>query len=269
MGHGGAFSTAGSGALEISDVAVNFGGLRVLQNVTMRVPCGSAVGLVGPNGAGKTTLFNVVSGFVRPIHGTVHCFGRDMSRWPAYRRARGGIARSFQQVGLHKGESVLENFRIALEVGSVTREASFAFLGARRAARGDNRQTLQELLELLELEHVVHERVRDLSAGTAKAVEIGCLLMRDPSLLLLDEPSSGVAKSDLGHVLRTLDAVRQRSSISILMIEHDMNFVSQAVDHMYVLHNGTILTEGKPGTVLRDPAVAAVYLGSAALEAQS
>ena len=256
-----------SPALEVCDLAVHFGGLRVLESVTMTVPRGGAVGLVGPNGAGKTTLFNVVSGFIRPGGGTVRCFGHDVSRWPSYQRARGGFARSFQNIGLHKGESVLENLQIALEVGSLRREASYACFGEPQSAdRARIQWKIRGLLELLELDLVAQTKVRDLSVGTAKTVEIGCLLMREPSLLLLDEPSSGVAKSDLGHILRTLQLVREQTGCSILMIEHDMNFVAQAVDHMYVLHNGGILTDGPPDDVLSDPTVAAVYLGSSVLE---
>lgn len=247
-------------ALDVKNLTVEFGTLRALENVSLRVPSGRFVGLIGPNGAGKTTLFNVISGFVTPRSGRVRFRGRRITHWPPHLRARVGLGRTFQSVGLDKKETVLENLHIALEVGGLLKELRSLALPRRESDVG-SRILLQEVIELLDLAPILRERVASLSTGRAKIIELGCALLRRPSLLLLDEPSAGLGTVETDRMLSVLQRLRAAGQISVLMIEHDMRLAMQAVDYLYVLDFGQLLAEGTPETVRNDPGVIEAYLG--------
>ena len=238
---------------------MNFGAVRALDEVSLAVPRGSFVGLIGPNGAGKTTLFNVISGFVMPSRGRVRLGGRRITTWAPARRARAGITRTFQNVGLDKHATVADNLRVAGEGGALSASIRAALTGGRDGLA----RRPAELLDRLELEDVIGERVDQLPAGTAKLVELACALVRRPRLLLLDEPSSGLGAQErvrLGELLREL----HREELTILMIEHDMHVAMSTVDYVYVLDFGTVLAEGTPDAVRSDPRVIEAYLGRSA-----
>ncbi|MBW3664324.1 MAG: ATP-binding cassette domain-containing protein [Actinobacteria bacterium] len=253
--------------LQLADVTVQFGVVRALDSVSLHVPRRGFVGLIGPNGAGKTTLFNVVSGFVHPDRGRVRLAGRRINAWPPDRRARAGLGRTFQNVGLDKLATVDENLRIAQDVGWLGEELVGLLTPTARHSEARDREERLGVIELLELTDLLGASVRDLPTGTAKLVELGCVLLRRPRLLLLDEPSSGVGPEEtaqLGQALRTIHAERD---LAILLIEHDMGLAMNVVDHLYVLNFGTVLAEGPPEAIRNDERVIESYLGTTATEA--
>jgi branched-chain amino acid transport system ATP-binding protein len=245
--------------LEVKDVGVSFGAVKALDGVSLEVPEGSFVGLIGPNGAGKTTLFNVVSGFVAPSQGRVRLCGRRITDWSPPRRARAGIARTFQNVGLDKHATVADNLRVAREGGPLGAELRSIFSGngsgpGPRAA---------DIVERLDLHPVLSARVDQLSVGTTKLVELACALTRDPRLLLLDEPSSGLGATERIVLAEVLGELRGEG-LTVLLIEHDMQLAMNAVDFMYVLDFGVMLAQGRPAEIRRDKRVIEAYLGKSA-----
>jgi branched-chain amino acid transport system ATP-binding protein len=244
--------------LEVRDVAVRFGAVQALDGVSLSVGPGQFVGLIGPNGAGKTTTFNVICGFVRATNGRVRLDGHRVTDCPPAQRARAGLARTFQNIGLDKMATVADNLRVASEGGPLWGGGRVGGPGVRGLP------STPELLERLELNDVLATRAAELPIGTAKLVELVCALGRQPRVLLLDEPSSGLGPRErlrLGEVLREL---HEKTALSLLMIEHDMALAMSTTDHLYVLNFGTLLSQGTPSQVRSDPLVIEAYLGSAA-----
>jgi branched-chain amino acid transport system ATP-binding protein len=249
--------------LEAQHISINFGGLQALRDVSVRVGEFEIVGLIGPNGAGKTTFFNCVTGLYRPRTGSVFLNGRNVSGLPAHRRAALGMARTFQNVGLVKTETVLGNLltaqHCAVSYGPVA--AMFAspvsVVTERRL-----RSRADALLELLGLGDLRDAPVQGLPYGTLKRVEIATALATDPDVLLLDEPSSGMGPDEAERLGDELLTLREQFSLTILMIEHHVPLVVRVCDYVYVLSFGELLTEGPPQEVQRHPEVVAAYLGT-------
>ena len=248
--------------LEVDQVSIHFGGVRALQDVTLRAGEWEIVGIIGPNGAGKTTLFNCVTGFYRPNRGKVRYRGRDITRMKVHARAALGIGRTFQNVGLVKNTTVLENLVTAqhLEVGygpvSGMSGSPSTFVEERRL-----RERAHELLDLLQLADHATDRVADLSYGLQKRVEIAAVLATDPDLLLLDEPGSGMGPEEAHTLGAVLLSLRKEFGITIVLIDHHVPLVTQVSDYVYCLNFGRVLAEGKPDVVRRHPEVVRAYLG--------
>ncbi len=248
--------------LEIDALSIHFGGIKALQNVSLRAGEWEIVGIIGPNGAGKTTLFNCITGFYQPTHGQVRYRGTDISRMPVHARTALGIGRTFQTVGLVKGTTVLENLLTAQHlqvdydpwVGILGGPSSFA--EERRVRdRGD------QILHLLDLQDVAGERVADLPYGVLKRVEIAAVLATDPDLLLLDEPGSGMGPEEAHALGDTLLSLRREFGLTIVMIDHHVPLVTRISDYVYCLNFGEVLAEGVPDVVRRHPEVVRAYMG--------
>jgi branched-chain amino acid transport system ATP-binding protein len=252
-----------SAPLEAVDVTVDYGGLRALDAVSVLVEPGSAVGLIGPNGAGKTTLFDTVLGLVEPTSGTVALFGQDVTGWPMHRRARLGMGRTFQRLELFGSLSVLENLVVAIE--SVEGVGGLAGELLRRPSSIDvRRRAHDKATELLELVGLVgHERTRagDLSIGHSRLLELARALATEPKLLMLDEPSSGLNDEESARLAALLTDLRDTRRLSLLVVEHDMDFVLGISDSVYVLDFGKLIATGTPKQIQSDPVVRAAYLG--------
>ena len=239
------------GLLEIDEVSVQFGGLLAVDDASLSVPEGCVTGLIGPNGAGKTTLFNVITGLQAPSGGRVRLDGVDVTRRRPYRRARLGIARTFQRLEAFGSLTARENVLVALEM-------------RRRWAktRYDSGKVADGLLERVGAAQVADKRVDSLPTGSARLVELARALATDPVVLLLDEPSSGLDEQEtdaLGVLLHELTA----DGLAVLLVEHDMPLVMDACTHISVLDFGRIIARGTPAEIQADPSVQRAYLGTA------
>jgi branched-chain amino acid transport system ATP-binding protein len=241
-------------------VTKSFAGISALDNVSLAVDPSEIVGLIGPNGAGKTTFFNCLLGIIKPNAGTVTFEGRDLTRVPTYRRARLGIARTFQRIELFSGMSPREHFLVAERVrnrrGKLWKD--MLFLGMPTAAE---KEKAAAMVELLELEAVADRPVEALSLGVGRLVEIGRALMTRPKLLLLDEPSSGLDRHETEALGAKLRAVQAEEGFAILLVEHDVDFVRSLVSRVFVLDFGTMIASGATASVFADDAVRKAYLG--------
>lgn len=238
--------------LAARDVSIRFGGLQALDRAGVTVEAGRITGLIGPNGAGKTTLFDIITGMLRPDAGSIVLDGRDITDLSVHRRARAGIARTFQRLEVFDQLSARDNILVAAEM-----RRRWDRSGDPPARRAD---ALCERLGLGEVAEVV---VGALPTGTARLVELGRALATGPRVLLLDEPSSGLDDDEseaMAGVLREL----VDDGLGILLVEHDMSFVMSLCHRIAVLDFGHIIAEGDPAAIRADPAVQAAYLGSAA-----
>ncbi|HVW81870.1 MAG TPA: ABC transporter ATP-binding protein [Mycobacteriales bacterium] len=236
--------------LEVSDVTVRFGGLVAVSEVTLGVAADSVTGLIGPNGAGKTTLFNVISGLQQPTHGRVRFDGDEITSWSAARRARAGIARTFQRLEVFGSLSVRDNVLTAAELSR----------GFHRDAR-PAAVVADEMLERVGVSAYADAPADAVPTGVARLVEVARALAIAPKLLLLDEPSSGLSPSEtdaFGALLRELAA----SGVAVLLVEHDVDLVMHVCDTLHVLDFGRIIGAGTPAEVRADPVVQHAYLGA-------
>ena len=241
-------------------VTKTFAGIIALDDVSIDVDEHEIVGLIGPNGAGKTTFFNCLLGVLKPDGGTVTFGGRDLTQLPTYKRARLGIARTFQRIELFAGMSPREHFLIAERVrnGSGALWKDVIFRGRPTSAE---KQRAQEMIDLLGLGPVADRKVESLSLGIGRLIEIGRALMTRPKLMLLDEPSSGLDRHETEQLAVTLRAVQEEQGIGVLLVEHDVELVRSLVARVFVLDFGTLIASGPTQSVFADSAVRRAYLG--------
>jgi branched-chain amino acid transport system ATP-binding protein len=254
----------GAPALEVRGLTRSFGGVRAVDGVSFAVAPAEIVGIIGPNGAGKTTVFDLVSGFLPVEAGHVRLGGRDVTRLPADGRARLGLGRSFQDARLFPAMTVEQCLAVALERWITVRDPVQAALHLPTVFDAEVKvaRRVDELIELLGLGAFRSKFVRELSTGSRRIVDIACLVAHRPTVILLDEPSSGIAQREteaLGPVLRR---IRDQLGASLVVIEHDMPLVTAVSDRLVALDQGRLVTEGPPAEVLRHPHVVASYLGT-------
>jgi branched-chain amino acid transport system ATP-binding protein len=248
--------------LEATDIAKRFGGITALDDVSLSVGSGAAVGLVGPNGAGKTTLFNCLLGLLRPDEGRIVFDGRDLIGLPVHRRARLGIGRTFQRMELFSGMTVREHLLVAERVRRGTGRLWKDLLN-RGAPTAEEEAEAGAVLDLVGLTAVADRAIESLTLGHGRLVELGRALMTRPRLLLLDEPSSGLDQAESLALAKVLDTVRRERGTAVLLVEHDLAMVERVVERLYVLDFGRLLASGERDEVMADAAVRKAYLGEA------
>jgi ABC-type branched-subunit amino acid transport system ATPase component len=248
--------------LSLRDVSVRFGGNQAVDHVSLDVAGGEVVGLIGTNGAGKSTLMNAVSGLC-PSTGSVEVLGRDVSRRAAYRRHRLGLGRGFQAARLYPDLTVRETIMVALEARqrSLLLPSLVALPPSPSAERRKAREAA-ELIDFLGLGRYADDFIANLSTGTRRIVELACLFAVDARVLLLDEPTAGVAQKETEAFGPLLLRVQQELGAAMVVIEHDMPLIMGISDRVYCLEAGRIIAEGTPAEVRDDPLVIASYLGT-------
>ncbi len=248
--------------LRAEDIGVSFGGLRALHRVAIEVDPGEIVGIIGPNGAGKTTLFDCLSGFV-PCEGRVWIGGREATLLAPHVRAAAGLGRSFQDARLFHTMSVFDTLRVASELRMQHADAlsSLFFLPPSRVAERAAGRRASEIVELMGLGAYRDKLIKELSTGTRRIVDLACVLIQRPAVVLLDEPSSGIAQREAEALGPLLVSLRDRIGCALLIIEHDMPLLLSIAERMYALETGWVIASGPPRSVVRDPEVVRSYLG--------
>jgi len=255
--------------LEARGVTVRFGGLTALADVSLSVPARSIVGLVGPNGAGKTTLFGVLSGILAPTAGTVVFHERDVTGAPPQERARLGLARTFQRTELFADLTVREHLVLGYRARYARPRLWADLLGRSVGDRTAENARVDGLLATLGLAPVADRPARTLPLGTGRLVEVGRALATDPSVILLDEPSSGLDVHETEQLADTLRRARAEHGVALVLVEHDLDLVLGLSDVVNVLDFGIMIATGTPAEVRADPRVRAAYIGEIEDEAAS
>jgi branched-chain amino acid transport system ATP-binding protein len=251
-------------ALDVREVSVTFGGIRAVDGVTFEVAEREIVGFIGPNGAGKTTLFDLISGFTSTLAGTIAIAGSDVTGCTPAQRAHLGLGRSFQDARLFPDMTVEETLAVSLERWIENRSVLAAALRLPPVYDDEERTTLRvdELVELMQLGAYRRSFVRELSTGTRRVVDLACLVAHRPTVILLDEPSSGIAQREVEALSPLLLRLRDEMGASLVVIEHDMPLISSISDRLIALDQGRVLVTGSPAEVLTHPDVVDSYLGT-------
>jgi branched-chain amino acid transport system ATP-binding protein len=249
--------------LEATGITKHFSGIAALLDVTITVDRGECVALIGPNGAGKSTLFNCMAGVTRPDRGVVRFDGQDLGRMAPYRRARLGLARTFQQIELFPGLTVLDHVivsaRAERRAGGLVRD-----LVGRSNPTSVELARCHEVLELVGLDRDADRQIESLSLGRARVVELARALVRDPKLLFLDEPSSGLDADETDAMATVIETIRAERDVAVLLCEHDVGFVRRLASRTSVLDCGRLIAEGDTAEVLDSDEVRLAYVGTVA-----
>ena len=249
--------------LEVKNVTLSFRGLTALLNVSFEVEGGHVVSLIGPNGAGKTSMLNCISGRYHPEEGSIALDGNNLLGMKAYRRTEQGLSRTFQNIALFRGLSVLDNLMVGrhskMRYGVL---ASLLYWGKARRAEDSHRRRVEDIIDFLGLSPYRHQIAGRLPYGVQKRVELGRALAAEPRLILLDEPMAGMNLEETEDMARYILDINEEWGVTVLLVEHDMGVVMDISDHVVVLDFGSVLAAGTPEEVQNDPEVIAAYLGS-------
>ncbi|WP_231711273.1 ABC transporter ATP-binding protein [Xanthobacter dioxanivorans] len=252
-------------ALSCRGIERSFGGLKALKGVDLKVRRSEIFGLVGPNGSGKTTMVNVMTGFYPPNAGQVELFGRDITRMAPHKVARCGVARTFQNLALFKGMSVLDNILLGRHVhmrpsalGSL-----FYWVWAEREELA-HRRIVEEIIDFMQLQDIRNEPVEVIPMGLQKRVELARALVAEPRFLILDEPMAGMNQEEKEYIARFILDARDERDVTIFIIEHHMDVVTAICDQVVVLCYGEVIAEGEPVAAITEPRVVKAYLGERA-----
>jgi len=248
--------------LQVNDLTIKFGGITAVDNVHIKAVKGEITSVIGPNGAGKTTLFNMISGIYKPTSGTVQFGGRDITGKSSHMISREGIARTFQNIRLYQGLSVVENVQAVLDARTDYNiiQALLGLPSVRQKDR-ENVEKSKELLKIVGLYDLRDEKPSNLPYGLQRKLEIARALATAPKLLLLDEPGAGLNTKEVDELIALVREVQERFKMSVLLIEHRLQMVYSLSDKVYVLNFGKLLAEGTPKEVQNDERVVAAYMG--------
>lgn len=252
-------------SLVVENLSIEFGGVRAVDSVSFEVSPGETFAIIGPNGAGKSTIFNLISRIYDPTGGSIRYGEQNLLDVPAHRVVDCGIARTFQNIDLFEQATVLQN----LLVGRHSRMSpnlfrDFLFIAGARARERAHRRKVEDIIDLMEIAHYRDQRIADLPYGARKNVELARALCSEPSLILLDEPASGLNQEETDDVSFWLDDIKHDLGVTIVMVEHDMGLVGRVADRVMAINDGRLLTIGTAEEVRNDPAVQQAYLGTAA-----
>ncbi len=249
--------------LSTRDLTIHFGGHVAVNNVTCSFESGSLTAIVGPNGAGKTTYFNLISGQLKASSGSVHLGGRDLSGLSVSARTHAGLGRAFQLTNLFPNLSVLENVRLAVQAtrsGSHRRGLNLWSIWSDHAGLLD--RTL-EILQAVAMQHQQDVTVASLPHGDQRKLEVALLMALEPQVFMFDEPTAGMSADEAPVILNLIRQLKKDKSKTILLVEHKMDVVRELADRIIVLHNGSLVADGEPASVMASPIVQQAYLGIA------
>lgn len=250
--------------LKTENLTKAFGGLKAVNNVTLTVKDNTITGLIGPNGSGKTTLFNVISGVYKPTSGAIYFNGKRIDGLSPHKVYHEGLVRTFQIPRLFQKLTVLENMIVAAR-SNTGENLLGTFLRRRKWSEEEEKlaEKALEILELLELDNLRDTPAGELSGGQMKLLELGRALITEPKMLLLDEPAAGVNPTLAKRIFEKITQLRDELLLTFFTIEHRVEILLEHADWIYVMHNGSIISQGKPDDVINDKTVVDVYLGEA------
>lgn len=246
--------------LSLNGLSKHFGGVKVIEDITLDVIAGERVGLIGPNGAGKSTLFNMIAGDIVPSGGTIYYFGNRMNQMPNYKRTENGIVRTFQQNNLMIGLTVKENLLLVFQ--RIDKSHTHWWKSVNKRNYSLLFEKVENLLYEWNLLEYSHTKVQDLAYGVQRQVEMIMAIAGNPKLLLLDEPTAGMSQVETDQIISLINKLP--SNVTIMMIEHDIEVLFGNMQRVIVLDAGTLIADGTPEAVRENPDVKEIYMGKEA-----